>query len=320
MRRLLFFTTVFTAANAVMGCDLCQISTPPLGASVVERGMFAGLAEQFTHFGTLQEDGREQPNPLGQKLDSSISQVLAGYHINQRFGVQLAVPMIHRSFRRAEEDGVETGSESGLGDVSLIGRVKVLNRREGEWVVQAYAYGGIKVPTGNSDRLGEEVSEDHAHEGGGGHGEPNGIHGHDLTLGTGSWDGVVGGDFFVGYSRVFFGASTQYAIRSEGDFDYRFANDLTWNGGPGYYLVRNENWRLGLQLIVSGETKGQDEFQGMSSQDSNITSVFLGPQWNLGWTDRLSARLAGDLPVSIDNGGLQAVPDYRIRASVNWQF
>jgi len=34
----------------------------------------------------------------------------------------------------------------------------------------------------------------------------------------------------------------------------------------------------------------------------------------------LSAELGADLPVSIDNTALQSVPDYRVRAAVNWRF
>ncbi len=47
-------------------------------------------------------------------------------------------------------------------------------------------------------------------------------------LGTKWWEPI----FFVGCRRLFFGASIQYSIRSEGDFDYQFAKHLTWNGGP----------------------------------------------------------------------------------------
>ena len=54
--------------------------------------------EQFTHFGTLQEDGHKVPNDANQSLDSSITQLLLGYNFNERFGLQVSVPIIHRSF------------------------------------------------------------------------------------------------------------------------------------------------------------------------------------------------------------------------------
>ena len=36
-------------------------------------GFYTAIAEQFTHFGTLQFDDHEVANPTGQRLDSSIT-------------------------------------------------------------------------------------------------------------------------------------------------------------------------------------------------------------------------------------------------------
>src|SRR5439155_5755343 len=114
--------------------------------------------------------------------------------------------------------------------------------------------------------------------------------------------------------------NVQYAIRSEGDFDYQFANDLTWSGGPGYYLALNHDYTLSFQVVVSGEYKGKDTFQGKSAEDTGVTAVYLGPQINFTWRGSLSAYVGADLPVSIDNTSLQTVPDYRIRAGLTWHF
>jgi len=73
-------------------------------------------------------------------------------------------------------------------------------------------------------------------------------------------------------------------------------------------------------VVVSGEHKGLDTFQGEAAEDTGVTSVFLGPQINFTWSDKLSVQVAVDLPVSIDNTELQTVPDYRVRAGVTWRF
>ena len=97
------------------------------------------------------------------------------------------------------------------------------------------------------------------------------------------------------------------------------ANDLSWSGGPGHYFVRNRKAIVGLQLVCSGEHKGLDRFQGQVAADTGITSVFLGPRLvaSLG---KVSGELALELPVSIDNTALQAVPDYRLRGSLAIRF
>ena len=148
----------------------------------------------------------------------------------------------------------------------------------------------------------------------------SGIHGHDLALGSGSYDGVLGTSGFFRRQRFFLSAAAQYAIRTKGDFDYRFANDLTWTGGPGYFLALTEDYTIALQANVSGENKSHDEFQGSRVDDSGLTSVYLGPQFTLTWGERFSAEVGLDLPVSVNNSALQAVPDFRVRAGLTWRF
>jgi len=109
-------------------------------------------------------------------------------------------------------------------------------------------------------------------------------------------------------------------LRGDGLHQYHFANDLTWSGGPGYYVVRNSRAIVGLQAIVSGEYKGRDNFAGEIAEDTGVTAVYLGPQINFTWGDNLSAHAAVDLPMSIDNTSLQTVPDYRVRAGLTWHF
>ena len=211
--------------------------------------------------------------------------------------------------------GIEHGTAAGLGDVSLVGTVVPWRVDRRDFNITTTILGGVKFPTGNPDRLEEEFNEVENPVG-----PPSGIHGHDLTLGSGSYDGIVGGSFYVRWRHAFLSASTQYAIRTEGAFDYQFANDLTWLGGPGYYLVLNDDWTLSLQAIVSGEYKGMDIFQGEKADDTAVTSVYLGPALSFTWRDKLSATLAADLPVSIYNSSFQTVPNYRIRGGLTWHF
>jgi hypothetical protein len=122
------------------------------------------------------------------------------------------------------------------------------------------------------------------------------------------------------WKRLFASASLQYAIRSEGDFQHQYANDLTWFGGPGVYLVLGHQYTVSLQAVVSGETKGKDTFSGVPDGDSAETLVYLGPQVNLTWGSRLAVVAGVDLPVSRDNSGLQVLPDYRVRGAVTLRF
>jgi hypothetical protein len=300
----------------VSACDLCSIYSATQARGEIGKGFFGGVAEQYTHFGTLQEDGREVPNTVNQFMDSSISQLFGGYNFGERFGVQFNAPIIYRDFRRPENGAIENGTESGLGDVSLTAHYQIVRYETKHSTFTWNILGGIKFPTGSTDRLKEETEETTPAPG-----EPeSGIHGHDLTLGSGSYDGIVGTGMYARYQRFFFSAQVQYAIRTRGDFDYEFANDLTWSGGPGVLVLLHDNYTLSLQANVSGETKGRDDFNGETAEDTGITAVYLGPELMFTWGEKLSAELGLDWPMSLDNTALQIVPDYRVHAALTWHF
>ena len=268
-------------------------------------GLLLGIAEQFTYFNTYQVDGREVYNIGNQYLNSSVAQVFAGYNFNSRVGVQFNLPVIYRSYGYL----ANRGSESGIGDVSLIGNVRLYEKMTGSFKFNWGALGGVKFPTGDSSHLNPD-EEDFA----------PGIAGHDLALGSGSFDGLIGMGFLASWKRLYLNAGMQYAIRSEGAFGYRFANDWTWSGGPGVYVLLGDNHTLSLQAAVSGESKGQDTVGGLPTEDTAITAVYLGPQINYTWSNKLSALAGADLPVSMVTTGQQIVPNYRIRAAFTWRF
>src|SRR4051812_26818529 len=196
MKKFVGYSVLLTGAFATQAraCDLCSIYSAAQAHGEVGQGIFAGIAEQYTHYATVQEEGSHVPNPAHQRMDSSIAQALLGYNFNDRIGVQFNIPVIYRSFRRATGHGtIDSGSEFGIGDTALLGNVNLFTKEEKNFTFRTSLLGGIKFPTGDTDRLEEE---EHEHEHGPGSIE-SAIHGHDLTLGSGSFDGIVGGGIYT---------------------------------------------------------------------------------------------------------------------------
>lgn len=311
--RILIVLPVLVGVPA-LGCDLCGCYAAR-EARVAKPGFFVGAYEQYTRFGTLQEGGREVPNEIGQYMNSSITQLLVGYQFGDRLSAQLNLPLIHRSYRRPGDSGVEEGSVGGLGDAAVTARYRLVGRfQEGSTLIW-HVLGGVKMPTGNSDRLLEELNEEEP-----GDGQPSGIHGHDLTLGSGSWDGLVGTMLYAHRGRLFGEAALHYALRSRGRIDYQFANDLLWSAKPGVYFLQGDRRTGSVDLAITGEAKGKDTFQGEEAEDTGMTSVFVGPEVAFTWRHSLDAMFGADFPVILHNTSFQAVPDYRIRAAVVWRF
>jgi hypothetical protein len=323
-------------------CDLCGCYTPQLEAMPGMEmappypwlaGWYGAIGEQFTRFATVQIDGREVANPTGQYENSWITQLVAGYEMNSRFALQLNVPIIYREFKRPEGFAIDRGTESGLGDASILlktvffhyasparrtfefeGKNPIAVEHEPDFTVSSVLLTGLKFPTGDTSRIKEEFHEIEIPGA-----PPSGIHGHDLTLGTGSYDGIFGEQNSLRYKNVFVETSVQFTLRGDGVHQYHFANDLTWNGGPGYYFIRNRDTIVGLQFEASGEYKNVDRFRGKPAEDTGINSVFLGPRI-VASRGRWSAEVAAELPILINNTALQVVPNYRLRGGISFHF
>lgn len=305
MKKLLAIIVAAACAQPALACDLCAIYAATEAQGGSGEGFFAGVAEQYTRFNTLQIGGHDVPNEGNQFLNSSLSQVFAGYNFSDRIGAQFNLPVIYKSYGYQNS----RGSESGIGDVSLLGNFRLYEKETRHFTFKWTALGGVKFPTGSTSQLNPDRPD-----------FAPGIGGHDLTLGSGSYDGLIGTGFYARWKRLFLTGGMQYAARSEGDFGYQFANDWTWLGGPGVYLLLGENHTLTLQAVVSGESKGQDTLNGLPMDDTAVTSVFLGPQINYTWSNRLSAQVGADFPVNLVSTGEQLVPTYRIRAALTWRF
>ncbi len=337
------------AVAAAHACDLCGCYTPQLETSMSEPAgpltnqhpeaatsssrLYGAVGEQFTHFGTTQYNDHEVANPTGQRLESSITQIVAGYTFTDRFALQVNVPLIYRYYKRPDGFEIDRGTESGVGDVSVLGKFvlfhtealrsqessgdgknAVVTQGEPDFTASAVLLGGVKVPTGDSHRISEEFHENDVE------GAPeSGIHGHDLTLGTGSWDAIMGAQVSMRYKNAFFEADSQFTLRGESHYSYHFANDLSWSGGPGYYLIRHRDALLGLQCVLSGENKSTDRFQGRVADDTGVTALYVGPKVLVSF-GRYSGEIGADLPVLMNTTKFQVVPDYRIRAGFAVRF
>jgi len=349
MRCVLAATTLAlaTAAAPARACDLCAIYTGSLMRQD-KTGLMLGASEQFTYFDDIRQDDHSVPNPDNEWMSSSITQLVVGYQITPRLGVQANVPLISREYRRLEDGIARRGDVGGLGDISLLGRYTPVSRAVGSMLVHLEVFAGLKVPTGDSDQLSEELAphdedeghEDEGHEGHGDHEHDalsvalppdrtahheeheheSAVHGHDLALGSGSVDGVFGVTLYADWKRLFGQAAVQYVVRGNGDFSYEYANDLTWEAGPGFYMATEDTWTAAVRFVISGENKGRDHQEGMLLDDTAITAVYLGPGLAMTWSDALHADLAVDLPVEQDTTGKQIVADYRLRAGVGWRF
>ena len=322
MKSILLSTISATLfASRVAACDFCACELPDMGLGN-HIGWRVSVSEQFTHFGTLRQDGRTIANPGGESLDSSITQIIIGYDFAHALGVQVNVPIVSRSFQRWHHGVLDKGSESGVGDVSFLAHWAPIHLERSDFLLTARFFAGISLPSGDSERVLEEAAETGgaAEEEGGAAQIASGVHGHDLALGTGGVGGIFGVDVRMQWKRLFATMGIEGVVRLKGANGYKFADEMHWHGSFGAVLVERKDFTLTLATECTGASKGQDVFQGVTATDTAATIVYLGPKLSATWRQRYHAEVGMDSPIFRESSGVQIVPDYRVSATVGVQF
>jgi len=318
-------------------CDLCAVYNADNTRNQRDAGWVMSIAEYFVPYDTVLVNGHDVTSSGSDYRDNSITHLVPGYNFSGRFGVSLNVPIVYNNFQRTEVryhpttapvSRVERGVETGLGDLSLIGRYTVFEQTKMKYSFAVNVLGGVKFPTGDTGRIADEVEQTRIFDGFLPPGTPHdplghsvsGVHQHDLSPGSGSFDGIFGVAVRSRWQRWFLNAQFQYYLRTEGESTFTYGDELSVTGGPGAYVLTKENYTLSLQANASFDTMARDELLGRVSDRTGYTAWYLGPQVAFTWSDRFSAVAGVDVPLHITNNGLQNVPDYRVHANLVWRF
>lgn len=318
-------------------CDLCAVYRAGDAKGETGQGLFLSVAEQFTPFRSTQFQSKkiELQNPS--HLDSSITHFVLGYNDSPRWGLSASLPFQHLQYRRTDLRYslsappvffTETGVSTGLGDMSLISRFAIIQHSSMRRGLIVNLLAGVKLPTGETDRLKEEIEQARIFNALLSSGTPHDplghsvspIHPHALTLGSGSVDGVFGITANGRWNRTFLNAQVQYYLRTHGTSGFKFGDELMVSGGPGAFLFTKPSWTFSLQANAVYDLQLRDEVLGQLSDRTGSRSWFLGPLATVTWASHFSANLGIDLPLQIRNNGLQSLPEYRLHGGCSWRF
>src|SRR5262245_48486050 len=305
--KALLVTLMCLLLESAFSCELCSIYNATGARGGTSRGFQATISEQFTAYETLYYEGAHFTDAAFLQesyLYDSLTHLVPSYNFSERCGVSLNVPIIYRDFNRYEIRYRESGggyvstirneksSIFGPGDVALIGRVALLQKMEMKYTVTLNVFAGVKFPTGDTDRLEDEVEQArraaialgplHEHN-------VLPVHQSDLSLGSGSFDGIFGTALNLRWDRWFFNNQIQYYLRTEAE-GYKFGNEWIISGGPGAYLLLAESFTLSLQAQAFYESTARDEVLGQKSNSSGISSWYLGPFFTFTWKGDFSAN------------------------------
>jgi hypothetical protein len=92
------------------------------------------------------------------------------------------------------------------------------------------------------------------------------------------------------------------------------------SGGVGVFVFLEKSFTLGVQALATYDDMAPDTLAGQNQPNTGMTAIYLGPQLNLSVGFRFSLNAGVDIPIAIDNRGLQNVPGYRFHGGLSFGF
>src|SRR3954471_8554692 len=93
-------------ASVASACDSCALF---IADGADRPGWTASVAYQFTRLGTVWSGDHKLGNPVDQYIDSSATQLTAGYTQGGPWSLQFTLPYLSRSYLRPEHALIESG-------------------------------------------------------------------------------------------------------------------------------------------------------------------------------------------------------------------
>lgn len=252
------------------------------------------------------------------------------YGVTDRLTVSVELPYVYRNdLREGEhshdgEDAVneveQLGSVSGVGDVSLIAKYKLIS---GDGAKLALL-GGLKMPTGSTHRRsneGERLETEH---------QP----------GTGSWDPIVGAAFGAELGPLVVNASGLYQFSTKGAQDTRLGDRAQAGIALSHHFGAEEHhhedadhhhdeaephehhehasWDAFVEL--SGEWEGRQKVDGEVEAASGGKSVWLSPGARFNSAGGFSVAASFGIPVWQDIRESHPDNDYRLTFAIGHAF
>lgn len=292
---------IFYLSISVMGLFLVSVPKssaqgPPIHT---ETALITGFSVATRGFLQVIEKSGDLPEGKPEALSVKMAPIMLPYQVKQnRFVLIAAIPYIDMEL---DIKNGPTLSNSGWGDLRLIGEYNIFQKDAPRLTHRAILIGGIKLPTAEDDEPGLPPP---------------------MQLGTGSTDYTLG----VAASRIGhrLGLYTdlKYTFKTEGN-DYEFGDTLNYNMALGYRLLPEvyETYpakQLNLFLELNGLYAQEDRSDGKKVSDSGGHSLFLSPGIQFVPFKTALFEASVQIPVFQDLNGDQLKTDYTYLIGFRW--
>jgi hypothetical protein len=237
-----------------------------------------------------------------QVLDVNVS-----YTPTPTLQLEVEMPIARVSF----DDGVASGSEAGLGNVTLWGKYRFFRTVKTYGDRQAALRLGLELPTGNSDAPSEDKINAHA------------FVRQQLTPISGGFSPHIDAAFSQAGGRLIFGGNVEGILRSERD-GFRMGHEVRVNTDLEYVLLPFKYDTPGRELFVILETtfvhRGLGRLNSAVVRGSNSTEYTIAPGLQYAADPRFVIEGSLQLPVVRNTGSLVLKNDRNILLGIRYLF
>lgn len=248
--------------------------------------------------------------------------ILAAYPATERWQFLAIIPYIRNEMdmRHLKRDmmgmnmrmDMKMDPVDGLGDITIMGLYTAYTDAPIRPTERLALGLGIKTPTGNNEERTASGTLVHAM----------------MQPGTGSWDPL----FLVNYMRAFYPlvlqANLLYHLSTEGDEGYEFGDQLSLDLIARYQVANYVSLGLELNGLYAGKDKDHDDKYSRvdvslvdNTANTGIKSIIITPtiQVKIPGTGG-SGEIKFQKPIYQDANGIQQVTDWRVLATIVWNF
>lgn len=232
------------------------------------------------------------------------------YGLSNRFTITGLFPYIRQERKIETYDGsTEVTSAQGLGDILFLLKYRMLDpvkNPDWEWVVG----GGFKLPSGKTDHKNAQGLTLAA----------------DMQPGSGSFDLL----YWMFFQKSKFlipklsllsvttyrynGTNKEYNQTQE----YKFGNEFQASLGLNYNFFAK--WPVDVFSFIRYRNQEVDLIDDTTFPGSGGDWIYLIPGTKINFSDKISLRLSGDIPVYRKLKGLQLTTSYKLTAALQFQI
>ena len=289
------------AANA---CDVCGASSGNQGLGILPQFYrnFAGLQYQQRSFSSLHSQHETNlPQQASAEYYHTI-QAWGRYGLSNRVQLFAFVPY---HINTQQVAGVTT-TTAGIGDISVLGMVKLVNTQNKKATHLLFAGAGIKAPTGQYTGITTRDRD----------GLPN------MQPGTGSWDVLANANYTCSFSNnMGFNAEAAYTFTTPNSDDYKYGNRLS-TALTGFYRRQAASITLmpAAGLKYEYTLHDYDNYTRKWLNDQTGGSMLYGTLALQAYHKRTGLQLGMDLPLAQNYAGGNVTVKYRATAGLLFMF